>query len=103
MSNTVRSVNISEIVQPMQRGQITIPVAIRRKLNITSETWLWVKLIKDKIVVEPVKQEKTQDLSGFLLEDADDTSSYWTDEDSRKLKKVKAQSKQRSKDLGADE
>ena len=84
----------------MERGQITIPAEIRKKLNITPETWLWVKLIKDKILIEPISKEKEEDsLQEFLLADVSDRQSYWTKEDDEALEKVRKNSQKRLKNL----
>ncbi len=84
----------------MERGQITIPVEIRKKLNITPKTWLWIKLIKNKILIEPVQEETTAtSLQDFLLADASDNQIYWTKEDDEALKKIRKKSQKRLKDL----
>ncbi len=86
----------SEIVKPMQRGQITIPINIRKKLNITSQTWLWVKLIQDKILIEPVEKEgSVPSLLSYLNKSSSDSKSYWTKKDSSNLGKVSKKSSQR--------
>ncbi len=89
---------LQEIVQPMQRGQITIPIKIRKKLNINSNTWLWVRLVKNKILIEPVKEkEKDTSLSNFLLQDSSDEKIYWTSKDDEALKKVESKTNKRLK------
>lgn len=90
--------SLQEIVQPMQRGQITIPIKIRKKLNINSSTWLWVRLVKDKILIEPVKEkEEDTSLNNFLLQDASDEKTYWTNKDDEALKKVESKTDKRLK------
>ena len=90
----------SEIVKPMERGQITIPINIRKKLNITPKTWLWIKLVQDRILIEPVL-EKTlpSSLSSYLNKSASDSKVYWTKQDSSVLEKVRKKSSQRLKRL----
>lgn len=89
---------ISEIVKPMERGQITLPIGIRKKLKITPKTWLWVKLIKDKILIEPVEQKISSDsLSVFLEKNIADEKIYWQDKDTLAIKKIEKKSKKRLK------
>ena len=64
---------INEIVKPMERGQITIPISIRKKLKITPQDWLWVRLVNDRVVIEPVIDDKIID---------------WEEKDRKKLLKV---------------
>ena len=46
---------IKHVVKPMQRGQITIPQDIRDAMNITPNTYLWVKMQNNKrIIIQPV-------------------------------------------------
>jgi bifunctional DNA-binding transcriptional regulator/antitoxin component of YhaV-PrlF toxin-antitoxin module len=93
MNTTAR---IEEIVQPMQRGQITIPIQIKKKLNFNPDTWLWVRLVKDKILIEPVKEkENTEDLSEFLIKHASDKQVYWTQKDEQALEKVEQKTQKR--------
>ena len=42
---------LSRIIRPLPKGQITIPVAIRRELGITESSLLEVSLQDDKIVI----------------------------------------------------
>lgn len=44
-----------EIVKPMERGQVTIPVKLRDKLNITPETSLNIFEWRGMIVIVPVE------------------------------------------------
>lgn len=90
---------IKQIVQPMARGQITIPIKIRKKLGIDEESWLWVKLIKNKIIIEPVEEKTGTSTQYFLKDSADDKSIYWTKSDTKSLKKVDQKSKKRLKEL----
>ncbi|MBU2592902.1 MAG: AbrB/MazE/SpoVT family DNA-binding domain-containing protein [Patescibacteria group bacterium] len=98
MTTTTQTLN--EIVRPMERGQITIPVAIRKKLKITPKTWLWVRLIKNKILIEPVeKKSSLGSLSNYLLSSVSDQQTYWRKEDTKALTKIKKKSKERLKKL----
>ena len=88
------------IVKPMERGQVTIPIGIRKKLNITPDTWLWVRLVKNKIMIELVeKNSRPKSLSSFLLNFANDPRVYWKKGDDLALEKVRKKSKERLKRL----
>lgn len=90
---------LKQIVRPMERGQITIPVAIRERLKITSKTWLWVKLIAGgKIVIEPVEKKATPDLlADYLKSFSSDTKIYWSKKDIENIKKIEKKSFKRLK------
>ncbi|MBL7078140.1 hypothetical protein ISS42_00585 [Candidatus Shapirobacteria bacterium] len=91
---------ITGIVKPMERGQITIPIGIRKKLDITSNTWLWVKLVKNTIMIEPVESDSgSKSLSSFLLTFANDPKVYWKKSDALALEEVREKSKERLKRL----
>ncbi len=90
----------NEIVKPMERGQITIPVKIRKKLNITPKTWLWVKLVEDKILIETVERKTSSfSLLAYLDKTISDSKIYWTKKDSSALQEVRKKSSQRLKRL----
>ena len=100
MTNITPSLSLDEIVKPMERGQITIPIKIREKLKITSKTWLWVKLVQDKILIETVEKESSPgSLSDYLLSFTLDSQAYWKDQDTKALEKVNKKSKKRLKGL----
>ncbi|MFH1602123.1 MAG: AbrB/MazE/SpoVT family DNA-binding domain-containing protein [Candidatus Shapirobacteria bacterium] len=90
---------VSGIVRPMERGQITIPVNIRKKLEITPDTWLWVRLVKNKIMIEPVEKDSSSSLSNVLLDSTKDPKIYWKKSDIKDLDKVREKSKERIKKL----
>lgn len=46
---------VGEIVKPMERGQVTIPVKLRNKLKITPETPLNIFVWRGMIIVVPVE------------------------------------------------
>lgn len=88
----------AEIVKPMARGQITLPVKIRKKLNITPKTWLWIKLVKDKILIETVEKETNINLmADYLKKTVNNRQMYWQEKDSLNLKKVSQKSFERLK------
>lgn len=93
--------DFTEIVKPMERGQITIPINIRKKLKITPKSWLWVKLTdKDKILIEPVSNTPSSiNFVNYLTDVISDKKIYWTKQDSLALEKVRKRSWQRLKKL----
>lgn len=90
---------MSEIVRPMERGQLTIPVAIRKQLGITSQTWLWVKLIGNNILIEPVEKATRSSLVKVLNKAAADRKIYWRRQDDLALKKIREKSMARLKEI----
>lgn len=83
----------------MTRGQITIPAEIRRRLDINEDSWLWVKLVKNKIIVELMdKQEET--IEDYLAEAETDNNAYWfKDEEDEYLAKMDRKSKKKLEDM----
>jgi bifunctional DNA-binding transcriptional regulator/antitoxin component of YhaV-PrlF toxin-antitoxin module len=45
---------LTEIVRPLRRGQLTIPVEFRRRLGIDDDTLLQLTLLEGKIEITPV-------------------------------------------------
>jgi AbrB family looped-hinge helix DNA binding protein len=88
---------IKQIVQPMARGQITIPIKIRDKLGIDENSWLWVKLQKNKIIIEPVEENTGAKTQYFLEDAANNKNVYWSKSDTNKLEKIDEKSKERLK------
>lgn len=100
MTNSISIQTINEICRPMERGQITIPVKIRKKLNITPKTWLWIKLVKNKILIEPVEKKSSSGLlSDYLLSSTSNFQTYWKSTDTKALEKVRKKSNKRLKKL----
>ena len=54
MKQTVLS---TQFVKPYSRGQITLPKNFRQKLGITSQTWLKLVLLRDRILLEPAERQ----------------------------------------------
>lgn len=94
-------ITVNEIVKPMERGQITIPVVIRRKLGITPQSWLWVRLVNGaQILIEPVEKEANKiSFLSLLSEVASDSKVYWGKRDDLALQKARRKSSQRIKKL----
>lgn len=47
-----------QFTKPYSKGQITIPLEFRKKLEIDENTWLLMTVEEDKIVIKPVKEEE---------------------------------------------
>lgn len=46
---------LTEVVKPLAKGQITIPVEFRRRLNINEDTFLQLTLKEGKIEIVPMQ------------------------------------------------
>jgi len=46
---------LTKVVKPLAKGQITIPVEFRRRLNIGADTFLQLTLKKGKIEIVPLR------------------------------------------------
>ena len=68
---------ISKVVRPLPKGQITIPIAIRRALGITDASLLEVRLQGDEIVISKLEYRQgdafrvysDEEIAEFLAED----------------------------------
>lgn len=60
------------LVRPTSKGQVTIPKSIRNKLKIDSETFLYVSLENDKIVIQPVSIKATEGLRDYADEQVEE-------------------------------
>ncbi len=79
-------------IKSFSQGQITIPKAFRDELGLGTEFWMKLRLINQKIVVEPVEKKisKEEYLKKLLTIKGD-----WFDmEDYKKMRK---QTRERSK------
>ena len=75
------------MLQPMERGQITLPKAIRDAAGITSETWLWVRYTPSgKIEVEVAKKDELEkpSLVKALMKLKKLKEPLWTDGDQKR-------------------
>ncbi len=46
---------LTKVIKPLAKGQITIPVEFRRRLNIGSDTFLQLTLKRGKIEIVPLR------------------------------------------------
>ena len=91
----------TSVVKPMARGQITLPIQMRKVLGITPETWLWVKLEKRKILIEPLEKQPAdfRKFTQALRKIAKSRKAYWAKSDSSLLKRMRTKSRKRLKKL----
>lgn len=47
-----------QFTKPYSKGQITIPLEIRKYLGIDEETWLFMTVVDKKLVIKPVKEKE---------------------------------------------
>jgi len=59
------------IVKPTSRGQVTIPLELRRRLNIDEETLLRIDALGEGVVFTPVKLEKEKPLREYAQSEID--------------------------------
>ena len=68
---------LGKIVRPLPKGQITIPVAIRRALGITESSLLEVSLEGDRVVISKLDQPTSESLRVY----SDEEIAEFLDED----------------------
>ncbi len=60
-------------VRPTSKGQVTLPISIRRKLNVGPETLLDVSIEDEKIVLRPINlDELDKNLRIYSSEEIDE-------------------------------
>ena len=90
-----RKRQMSKIVRPLSKGQITIPAQFRERLGIDQDSLLNIILLEDRLEVVPVRigeqeslREYTdEEIKTFLQEDKIDP------ETARKVRKLLAQAR----------
>lgn len=90
-----RKRQMSKIVRPLSKGQITIPAQFRERLGIDQDSLLNIILLEDRLEVVPVRvgeqeslREYTdEEIKSFLQEDKIDP------ETARKVRKLLAQAR----------
>lgn len=79
-----RDAPATKLVRPLSKGQITLPVEFRRRLNIDAETILNVTLKEDRIEIvplrpmpqpEPLRDYSPDEIERFLKEDRIDSDT----------------------------
>ena len=83
----------------LSRGQIVIPVEIRKKAGLVPRSLVKVKLtIENNIIIEPLEKKKSS-LAEFLEKMKNDKTIYWTKKDDKRRAKIKKLSIERLKKL----
>jgi len=81
----------NEIVKVMERGQITIPVKIRQMLGIHKGSAMRIKVTNtSQVFLQPVQSQQQSQFQSFLKQALNTKKTFWTDEDSKHLKKINA-------------
>ena len=100
---------IGTIVTPMERGQITLPKAMREKLDIKPGTPLNVTLERKRITIEPLyfllKEPRTKIIKAkirkkkFLKMLREMKDVAWDEEDDKRLRDLRKRDEERAKSL----
>lgn len=56
-----------KIIKPLRNGQITLPIDVRRKLDIDEKTLLQLRLVNHKIHLTPIKLSQIPDKGSLWL------------------------------------
>jgi len=100
MKNTLVDTKFIDIVRPMARGQVTLPIKIREQLNITPHTWLWVRVTDNKVVLEPVSPPQNQtNLAQTVQALAKLKKPLWHELDEKARQKTRQESIKRLKNI----
>lgn len=46
-----------QLIKPLPKGQITIPVGMRKQLDIDEQTYFFAKIVDDGILLKPVRSD----------------------------------------------
>lgn len=97
--NYMTNIVYEDAVKVMDRGQITIPIDMRKKLGLQPKSMLMIKLTSNNdLLIEPMVKKK-ESLADFLKSMTKDKKIYWTAKDSRRLNKIRKKSMERLKKL----
>jgi AbrB family looped-hinge helix DNA binding protein len=70
--------NLQPIITPNAKGQLVIPVSIRKALNLKPSSPLQVSTVGNHIVLKPIKRVITADTeAGQLLDALKQTAGSW--------------------------
>jgi len=95
----MKNIVYEDATKMLSRGQIVIPVEIRKKAGLVPRSLVKVKLtIENNIIIEPLEKKKSS-LAEFLEKMKNDKTIYWTKEDDKKRAKIKKLSIERLKKL----
>lgn len=77
------------VIKPLDKGQITIPIAFRRSLKITKDTLLQAELKDNGILLKPINLDWR---NKYVRDFSDEEIKEWLEEDKldkKTLKKIK--------------
>ena len=95
----MKNIVYEDATKMLSRGQIVIPVEIRKKVGLVPRSLVKVKLtIENNIIIEPLEKKKSS-LAEFLEKMKNDKTIYWTKEDDKRRAKIKKLSIERLKKL----
>jgi len=95
----MKNIVYEDATKMLSRGQIVIPVEIRKKAGLVPRSLVKVKLtIENNIIIEPLEKKKSS-LAEFLEKMKNDKTIYWTKEDDKRRAKIKKLSIERLKKL----
>jgi len=82
------------MVKVMERGQVTIPFKLREIFNLRKGFRLWIRVDQNQnIVLEPIKENKAEELSMWLQKMTNDKKQYFTDFDEKNLRQMREKSR----------
>lgn len=82
------------MVKVMERGQVTIPFKLREIFNLRKGLRLWIRVDQNQnIVLEPIKENKAEELSMWLQKMTNDKKQYFTDFDEKNLRQMREKSR----------
>ena len=95
----MKNIVYEDATKMLSRGQIVIPVEIRKKAGLVPRSLVKVKLtIENNIIIEPLEKKKSS-LAEFLEKMKNDKTIYWTKKDDKRRAKIKKLSIERLKKL----
>ena len=95
----MKNIVYEDATKMLSRGQIVIPVEIRKKAGLVPRSLVKVKLtIENNIIIEPLEKKKSS-LAEFLEKMKNDKTIYWTKEDDKTRAKIRKLSIERLKKL----
>ena len=95
----MKNIVYEDATKMLSRGQIVIPVEIRKKVGLVPRSLVKVKLtIENYIIIEPLEKKKSS-LAEFLEKMKNDKTIYWTKKDDKRRAKIKKLSIERLKKL----
>lgn len=83
----------------MSRGQLVIPIEIRKKAGLIEKTIVRIKLTSEhNIIIEPLEKKKIG-LAALLQSMKNDKTIYWTKKDDKRRAKIRKLSMQKIKNI----